>query len=289
VHILKGLHMFETARQRSWMIRLGKLALVLFVLFMLLRWFENQQTYRPSRTLHVSGGELGRPWEDLTIAASDGTQLNAWFFPAKTNSPRARLVVLVCHGNGGNISHRLKLYDVLLATGVNVLAFDYRGYGRSEGRPNEAGTYLDAQAAYAWLRHCGFSGKEIIAYGESLGGGVASELVLREPCAGLVLQSTFTSVPDLAAELYPFLPVRLLGGIRYDTRSRLSQIHLPVLVLHSRSDSLIPFHHAERNFEAANQPKALCEINGDHNDAVEEHGRFADALDRFLTSLDQGP
>jgi fermentation-respiration switch protein FrsA (DUF1100 family) len=285
---LKNCLMTATAR-RKWLAGLGVGAALMLFLFMLLRWFETKQTYHPSRTLYAGAAELGRPWEDVNLTTADGIRLHAWYFPALPHSPRTRLSVIVCHGNGGNISHRLKLYDILLRTGVNVLAFDYRGYGLSQGRPGESGTYLDAQAAYAWLRKRGFSGKDILAYGESLGGGVASELALREPCGGLILQSTFTSVTDLAAELYPFLPVRLLGSIRYDTRSRLPQLHVPVLVLHSRADSLIAFQHAERNFAAANEPKFLCEITGDHNDATEDAGPFAIALETFLSRVARQP
>lgn len=271
--------------RRRWWIRLGKTALVLLVLFMLLRWFEHKQTFHPSRTLYASGAELGRAWEEVGFTAGDGVKLNAWFFPANTNSARAHLAVVICHGNGGNIGHRLGLYDALLAMGVNVLAFDYRGYGRSEGRPSEAGTYLDAQAAHAWLRQRGFAATNIIAFGESLGGGVATELALREPCAGLVLQSSFTSVIALGSELFPFLPVRTLGSIRYDTHSKLPRIHIPVLVLHSRADSLIGFQHAERNFAAANEPKLFCEIDGDHNDGITDRVKFMVGIEQFLSRL----
>lgn len=272
--------------RRTRLVRLGKLALLLLGLFMLLRWFEHTQTYHPSRSFYASGAELGRAWEDIRFAASDGVKLNGWFFPANTNSPRTHLAVVICHGNGGNISHRLGLYDALLNTGVNVYAFDYRGYGRSEGRPGEAGTYLDARAAYAWLRLRGFAATNIIVYGESLGGGIASELAAGEPCGGLVLEKTFTSLTDLGAELYPFLPVRTLGSIHYDTRSRLPNIRVPVLVMHSRADSLIPFHHAERNFAAANEPKFFSELAGDHNDGIVDQAKFTAAMEQLLTRLD---
>lgn len=272
--------------RRKWLVRPGKTALVLLVLFMLLRWFEYKQTYHPTRTFDASAADLGRPWEEVNFTTNDGVKLNGWFFPANTNSPRAPFAVIVCHGNGGNISHRLHLYDALLAAGVNVLAFDYRGYGRSEGRPTEEGTYLDAQAAHAWLRQKGFAATNILVFGESLGGGIASELAVRETCGGLILQSTFTSVTDLGAELYPFLPVRTLGSIRYDTRSKLPRIHIPVLVMHSREDSMIPFHHAERNFSAANEPKLLCELAGDHNDGMVDRAKFVAVMEQLLACVE---
>jgi len=248
----------------------------------MLRWFEHHQVFHPTRTLDATPAALGRNFEDVNFIAEDGTRLNGWFLPVETNSARSELVVLVCHGNGGNISHRLDLADTLLGAGLNVFLFDYRGYGRSEGRPSERGTYLDAHAAYDWLRSKGFRASGILAFGESLGGGVASELASSVETGGLILQSTFTSIPDIGADLFPWLPVRMLARIRYDTCSRLPQVRVPVLILHSRTDGLIPFRHAEKNFAAANEPKLLREIRGDHNDALDDRRPFIDAMEKFL-------
>ena len=122
--------------------------LTCLLLILMLRWFEHSQVYHPDRVLTATGAELGRPFEDVHLKTSDGIELNGWFFPAATNSSRARFAVLLCHGNAGNISYRLDTCAALLATGVNVFVFDYRGYGRSDGQPSEEGTYRDAQAAY---------------------------------------------------------------------------------------------------------------------------------------------
>lgn len=249
----------------------------------MLRWFEHGQIYRPKKEWVATGAELGRPFEDIYFSAPDGVRLNAWFFPADADSPRRRFVVLICHGNGGNISHRLSLCQVLLQVGVNVLVFDYRGYGRSGGKLSEEGTYCDAQAAHAWLRQKGFGPENIIAFGESLGGGIASELAVREPVGGLILQSTFTSIADLGAELFPWLPVRRLNTIKYDTLKKLARVRKPVLVMHSRRDGLIAFHHAERNFAAANEPKLFWEIEGEHNYSfTSDLGRWVEGVERFL-------
>jgi len=250
-----------------------------------LRWFEHQQTYHPIRSLSAEPSQLGRPWEQAQITTNDGVQLHGWFFPANPDSPRKHLAVLVCHGNAGNISHRLGLYDALLATGINVLAFDYRGFGLSAGTPGENGTYLDARAAHTWLQARAFAPEHILVYGESLGGGIASELALSSPCGALILDKTFTSLPDIGSELFPFLPVHTLGSIRYNTRARLPQIRIPVLILHSRADSLIPFHHAEDNFAAANQPKWLQESSGDHNDGILDRTRFLASIELVLNQL----
>jgi pimeloyl-ACP methyl ester carboxylesterase len=255
-------------------------------LWIMLRWFEHSQVYRPGRVLDATGDELGRPFEDIIFAASDGVELNGWFFPANINSPRASLAVLFCHGNGGNISHRLHVCQALLETGVSVFLFDYRGYGRSRGRPSEEGTYRDAAAACRWLQRKGFATTNVVAFGESLGGGVASELASRETLGGLILQSTFTSIPDIGAELFPWLPVRLVSSIRYDTCRRLPRLRIPILVMHSRTDDLIAFHHAERNFASANQPKLFWEIKGGHNDPLADRAVFVAGIEKFLPMLE---
>jgi fermentation-respiration switch protein FrsA (DUF1100 family) len=269
-------------RIRNW----GGLLLLLALGFFMLRYFEYSQVYHPERTLSATGAELGRPFENVSFAASDGVELSGWFFPANTNSARAHWAVLVCHGNAGNIGHRLGLCEALLATGVNVFIFDYRGYGRSRGRPSEEGTYRDAQAAQHWLQRQGFAGERIIAFGESLGGGVASELALRERLGGVVLQSTFTSIPEVGAELFPWLPVRWLSSIKYDTLAKLPRLRVPVLVMHSRADELIAFRHSERNFAAANPPKLFWELKGDHNDPLADRQHFIAGLEKHLQMVE---
>ncbi len=224
--------------------------------------------------------------EEVFIMTSDGVTLNAWFFPADDVS-RAGLVWLLCHGNAGNISHRLRHASVLLRTGAAVMLFDYRGYGRSEGRPTEAGTYLDAQAAHGWLCRRGFEPGHILVLGESLGGAVAAELALREKVAGLTLVSAFTSVPDLGVELYPWLPVRWLSTIGYRTKEKLASVQVPVMVMHAPADTLVPFRHAEANFAAIRGPKQLWTIPGDHKDYLDgDVSRYTEGLRRFLELLE---
>lgn len=275
-----------TARKKRWWRILIRLTVLPVLLWLMLRWFEHANVFQPSRSLWVRADVLGRPFEEVELDPGDGVRLHGWFFPADAASPRRHLALLHCHGNGGNMSHRVDIADALLETGVNVLLFDYRGYGQSTGRPSEAGTYRDARAAHAWLVKRGFAATNIIAFGESLGGGVVSELALREPLGGLILQSTFTSIPDIGAELFPWLPVRWLARIRYDTRARLPQIHVPVLVMHGPGDTLIPFAHGERNFAAANPPKQFAGLAGDHNDFLDAgRPQFIAGVEAFLTTL----
>lgn len=233
----------------------------------------------------ASGADLGRPFDDVYFTSASGHRLNGWFFPADAASPRAQLVILHLHGNAGNISCRLDFYKTWLETGVNVFTFDYGGYGQSQGKPGEEGTYLDAQAAYRWLRQKGFAPGQIIALGKSLGGGVASELALRETLGGIILQNTYTTLPDLAAELFPWLPVRWISTIKYDTLARLPRIRIPVLVMHSRDDEMIRFHHGEKNFTAANDPKMFWELRGDHVGTLEaDRARYLKGLENYLAS-----
>lgn len=275
----------DSQKQQAWLKRGARWLVLLCVLYLMWRWFEHSQVYHPYRPLETSPAGLGREFTDTRFTTIDDVELHGWFFPADTNSPRAHLSFLICHGNAGNISHRLELCAALLETGAAVFVFDYRGYGQSQGRPSEQGTYRDAQAAHAWLRQQGFSGRNIIAYGESLGGAVACELALRETLGGLVLQSTFTSIPDIGAELFPWLPVRWLAKIQYDTHQKLPRVDLPVLVMHSRDDELIRFRHAEQNFAVAAGPKWLCELRGGHNAAAWEQPAFREAVDNLLKSI----
>jgi fermentation-respiration switch protein FrsA (DUF1100 family) len=280
-------HRLGTMKRRTlW--GLTFLALLVVGIFwgIMLRWFEHNQVYHPSRAFMATGAELRRPFENVFFETSDGVKLNGWFFPAGTNSHQSPVTFLVCHGNGGNISHRLELYRILLETGINVFVFDYRGYGLSQGRPSEEGTYQDSQAALRWLQKRGLS--RVIVYGESLGGGVASELCLREHTLGLVLQSTFTSIPDIGAELFPWLPVRRLSKIKYDTLAKLPRITVPILVMHSRNDGLIPFRHGERLFAAAHEPKLFWEIEGDHNRPLSDAARFRAGIEKFLGVVEAG-
>src|SRR5437667_12144283 len=150
--------------------RWARVFLGLVVVYLMLRWFEHRQVYQPYRQLETSGSELGRPYEDVHFETSDGVELNGWFFPADADSSRKHFVYLLCHGNSGNISHRLGHCAALLETGVSVFIFDYRGYGRSQGRRGDEGTYLDAQAALRWLWQIVLSGTNIITLVYSRGG-----------------------------------------------------------------------------------------------------------------------
>lgn len=231
----------------------------------------------------VDPGALGLPYEDVRFDTEDGEQLHGWWVSAA--QPRGTL--LFFHGNAGNIGHRLDSIRIFIDLGFNVFIFDYRGYGLSSGRPSEPGLYRDAQAAWDWLtREKGIDGKTIVLFGRSLGGAIAANLAARTAAAGLIVESSFTSVPDLGAELYPFMPVRLLSRFRYDTREKIGHADMPVLVVHSRSDEIIPIHHGQALYAAAKAPKQFLEIQGGHNDGYFISGdSYRQGLEDFLESL----
>jgi uncharacterized protein len=212
---------------------------------------------------------IGFDYEDVHITTEDGVKLHGWFVPA----PSARATVLHFHGNGGNISHRLEYIALFRQLGLNAVLIDYRGYGQSEGRTTEAGTYRDARAAWRYLTETrGLAPANIIVHGESLGGAVASRLAAETAPAGLIVESSFTSAVNLGAEVYRWLPVRWLARYTYPTMEYLRRVRVPVLVVHSRDDEIIPFHHGQALYAAAQAPKRFIEVRGGHNDGVSARG-----------------
>jgi len=201
----------------------------------------------------------GLVFEPVALTAADGVRLDAWWIPA----PNATRVVLVCHGNAGSIEGRLDLALLFHAWGWSALLFDYRGYGASAGKPTVAGVALDADAAYDWIAQRRL-GQPIVAWGESLGGGVAAELSTRRTVDVLVLESSFTSLAEIARKSYPFLPVRRILRADLDTRAALARTRSPVFILHGREDDVVPFSHSGELLEAASTRKERCEFAGGH-------------------------
>lgn len=236
----------------------------------------------PSRELSATPQQIGLAYEDLQFEAEDGVRLHGWYVPADG----ARGTVLFFHGNAGNISHRLDSLRIFHGLGLNVLIFDYRGYGQSEGRPSEEGTRLDAIAAWRQLVDArGESPDRIVLFGRSLGAALAAWLAARERPAALILESAFTSVPDLAAELYWWLPARMLARLEYATRDYLAGARGPVLVVHSRDDEIIPYSHGRALYEAAHPPRAFLELRGDHNTGfLLGEASYVRGLDAFLSA-----
>lgn len=216
---------------------------------------------------------------EAVFTTSDGVRIHAWWAEA----PRARATLVWSHGNGGNIGGRGMVTRGLLARGVSVLAYDYRGYGRSEGAPSEEGVYLDALAAYDHLRTRGIPASGLIAFGESLGSVVSVHLASKRPCAGLVLVSPMTSLRDVARVHYG--PLAALAGDRFDALSLIPKIRRPLLVAHGDQDEIVPFELGVRLFEAAAEPKKFLRVEGAHHNDVFASDALMDAIVRFANEV----
>ena len=244
---------------------LGILAAVYAGLMLVLYFFQARLVFYPEtgREIIATPAQAGLPYEDIRLTTGDGLSLHGWYVPA----PQPRGTVLFLHGNAGNISHRIDSVQMFHRLGYSTLIFDYRGYGNSGGTPSEQGTYRDAEAAWRYLtEQRRIPSCRIVLFGESLGGAVGAWLAARQKPAALMIASGFTSVPDLARQFYPYLPVRWLARIRYDTAENLRAVTAPVLIAHSPEDEIIPFEHGRALYAAANPPRRFLELAGGHND-----------------------
>jgi uncharacterized protein len=247
--------------------------------------FQSRLVFYPGmgREVMLSPQSYGLRYETVELRTADGETLQAWWVPADN----ARGVVLFFHGNAGNISHRLDYLLMFNRLRYTTFIVDYRGYGKSTGSPSEEGTYRDAEAAWEYLRHARLAQpQDLVVAGESLGGAVATWLAVKVHPRAVLLFSTFTSVNDLGAQVYWFLPVRLLSRIGYDNLENLKRIQAPVFIAHSRDDDVVPYSHGGKLFEAAREPKTFLEMRGGHNDGFifvrqEWVAQLGDFLDRF--------
>ena len=251
---------------------------------------EEKLIYSPSRRFSTTPEALGLRHDEVTLVTEDSARerLHAWFLPAGDGGPERRFTVLMCHGNAGNISDRLdRTLLMQVNLGTDVLLFDYRGFGESSGSPTEEGTYEDARAAHRYLvRERGLDARSIVLFGESLGAAVALDLALEVEAAGLVLEAPFTSIRDMAKEVYPFVPISLVRT-HYDNLGKIPRLAMPLLVVHGTADPTVPFEQGSRLFDAAPRPKVFLEVEGGgHTDAfVVDRDRYWNAWRDFLLSL----
>lgn len=232
------------------------LCLVIFFL-------QERLLYFPDPRLIASPAAVDLEFETVDITTEDDLRLSAWWIPAQ----QARGVLLFCHGNAGNISHRLESIRQFHQLGLSVLIFDYRGYGESQGKPSEQGTYRDVMAVWRYLTvKRRIPAESVVVFGRSLGAAVAAHLAARVAPGVVILESAFTSVPDMAARLYPWLPVRWLTRIEYPVARDIQTIQAPVLILHSPADEIIPYDMGRTLYGLAHEPKDFVELRGGHND-----------------------
>ena len=251
------------------------------VLVALAYLLQSRFVYFPIRTLVADPSDVGLASENINLETVDGIRLCGWFVPRD----KAKGVILFCHGNAGNISHRLESIQVFHRLGLDVFIFDYRGYGQSQGRPTEHGTYEDVKAAWQYLtQERNLPPKKIILFGRSIGGAIASNLARDHMPGAVILESTFTSMPDLAADIYPFPLVRHFTRFNYNTEEYIREVDCPILIIHSRDDDIVPFSHSRRLFEIATEPKRFLEITGTHNEGFVEAGKhYEDGLNVFIS------
>lgn len=253
-----------------------------------LAWlFQHRLLYlpgTPGREWAATPVDIGLNYEDLRIRTGDGVELSAWLVPADPD----RGLLLFFHGNAGNISHRLESIEIFHRLGLSVLIVDYRGYGRSDGQPSEDGTYRDAAALWRYsVEELRRPPSEIVVFGRSLGAAVAAHLAATAPRTpgALVVESAFTSAPDMAQRAYPILPARWLTRFSYATRDHVARVDCPVLVIHSEHDEIVPFDLGRAVFAAAPEPKRFLALSGGHNTgflgSIDEYAR---GIDAFLTA-----
>lgn len=243
---------------------------------------QNSQVFHPPKGHTDNPANWGLEYETVLLN-SEGHTLTNWWIPGDSTKP----VVLFFHGNATNISELYSHVQLFSALGMGIFLLDYRGYGLSEGQPSEFGTYADGQAAWFYLvEKKAVLPADIIFYGHSLGGAVAAGVAANFPPGSMILEGTFTSVPDVGAEIYPYLPVRLMSHIKYPTLERIGHFAFPILIIHSQDDAVIPVHHGEKLFAAATEPKQFYRSHGGHHNGFANGGVVATAVLKDFLKLE---
>ena len=256
------------------------LAIFCVFAFLLFVWsLEKKSVFYPARKISATPHDAGLEFEDLTITTFDNVKLNGWLIPA----PSATAIVIFLHGNAGNIGDRLGKIDMFHKLGVNTLIIDYRGYGKSEGRPSENGVYADALAAYDYIKsRPDLTEQKIVAFGASLGGAVAVDLAARRKLDGVIIDSSFSSAADMAKTIYPFIPTILIKT-KLDSSSKIGRIKIPKLFFHSPEDDVVPFVLGDKLYQQAAPPKKFVTISGGHNDGhINSYDIMMGAIRAFL-------
>ncbi len=250
-------------------------------MFAYLRYFEKKGIYYPSKEIVFTPADIGIKYEDVFFRTDDNLMLNGWFIPAGN----ARGTLLFCHGNAGNISHRVEIAEIFNKLNLNVFIFDYRGYGRSQGTPSEKGLYQDAQAAYQYLLSRRDINKQtIVVYGKSIGANVAIDLASKVKVAALISDGGFTSSYDMGKKLFPYLPIQWIITTKFDALAKIKDITIPKLIIHSKDDEIIPFRMGKKLFESAASPKEFYQMRGTHNEAIfMNRDEYTSNIDKFLS------
>jgi uncharacterized protein len=255
------------------------------VVVVALRIIENRLIYFPPRYPEGFPPEqvIRQEVEEIWLVTGDGVKINAFYH----SNPASQQVILCFHGNAENIGYGLEHMHQMARLGTSILAVDYRGYGKSEGKPQEAGVYLDADAAYNYLtQKRNFVPQNIIIYGHSLGGAVAVNLASRRPCGGLIVESSFTSARAMARRMFAIPLIGYVVKSRFDSEERIREVHAPILIVHGTRDETVPYEMGEQLFRAAPEPKQFFRVDGaGHNDVMEVgDGDYLTCLKNFIGS-----
>lgn len=255
------------------------IAIGLMVIY--LRYIERRSLFYPMKEIEFLPRQIGLNYEDIFFKTSDNVNINGWFI----SNPNARYTILFCHGNAGNISHRLEKLKFFHELGCDIFIFDYRGYGKSKGKPSEKGMYLDVQGAYDYLLSRKISPEQIIGYGESIGGAISIDLASKNRLGGLITDSTLSSSKDMIKIIYPFLPYWIFSS-RLDSINKIKSIKIPKLIIHSVNDEIVPYKLGQRLFENADDPKEFLQIHGGHNSCFfESEVILKEKIANFLNRL----
>jgi fermentation-respiration switch protein FrsA (DUF1100 family) len=257
--------------------------LVLGSLIIWFRYFERRSLFFPTKDFSYTPKEVGLQYENVFIKTKDGLKIKAWFIPA---NPVAHHTIFFSHGNGGNISHRISKIVILNKLGLNVFIYDYRGYGKSEGKPTEAGIYLDGNAVYDYLtKKKGIPEDSIIAYGESLGAAVAVGLASKAKLEALILEGAFSSAKDMAGELFPFIPSFLFHS-KLDSLTKIKNVIIPKLFIHSSNDEIVPIQLSRKLYNMAPHPKFFTTLGGGHNTCfMDSQKEYIESISSFVSKL----
>lgn len=232
---------------------------------------QSKMLYQPSSQYIAEPDEMGLLYQPVTLRTPDGETITGWYVPAED----AKWTVLFCHGNAGNISHRLGTLQVLHEMNANCLIIDYRGYGKSSGKPTEQGTLLDIKAGWDWLvNEQKIDSSQIILFGRSLGGSIAAITAVDLQPAAVILESTFTSFVEIGRHYYPWMPVRWFARFQYDTLAAVQQLSCPVFITHSPDDEIVPYRFGQALFEAASPPKLFRPLEGTHNEGFYDNSQL---------------
>jgi fermentation-respiration switch protein FrsA (DUF1100 family) len=242
---------------------------------------ESHFVFAPQKRLDNYPADFNMKFRDVYLDTHDGITLHGWFFPVASGGP----VILFCHGNAGNISHRLDYIQLLVRLGANVFIFDYRGYGKSSGKPSEKGLYNDALCACDYLvNREKIKQEDIILLGRSLGAAAATEVASKRDARSLIIESGFLSIRHMARHMLLFSLISPLIHQSYNNLEKIKHISIPKLIMHGDRDEVVPFYMGKRLFQEAKEPKYFYAVKGaGHNDTFVVGGReYMDVLSEFI-------